>query len=121
MAKCDQGYLCVVCGEPVERLAESSLYLQLIIGWIDPETLHLQPESHLRCNPPLAQFIDDDRFAPIVCEGPLDRRNLDADFVAQRTELVTRGYRRLQEVARRRRDLTILDYLLPEAKRRWEG
>ena len=39
MAKCDEGYLCEVCGLEVEGLTDSALYLQFVIGWIHPETL----------------------------------------------------------------------------------
>ncbi|RMF40980.1 MAG: hypothetical protein D6753_10565 [Planctomycetota bacterium] len=119
MAKCDEGYLCFVCGEPVERIDHSALYLQYIIGWVDPETLHLRPDCHLRCSPALAQYIEDEHFEPVTCTGDLDRRRLDPDFVAQRVELVTRGYRRLREVSRHRRGLSVQDYPLPEARRRW--
>ena len=62
MARCDQGYLCRVCGKEVEDIVDSELYLRFVIGEIDPETLHTQPECHLRCNPTLAQFITDLRF-----------------------------------------------------------
>ena len=58
MARCDEGYLCQVCREEVEEIFESSLYLMLVLGWIDPETLHTTPECHLRCNSALSQFID---------------------------------------------------------------
>ena len=62
MAKCDEGYLCEVCGEEVEGIGESDLYLRFVIGEMDPEQLHTSPERHIVCNPILAQFIDDDRF-----------------------------------------------------------
>ena len=83
MAKCDEGYLCEVCGQDVADLSDSALYLQYVIGWIDPETLHTRRESHLRCQPNLAQFIDDPQFdPPITIEGPFDRRKLDPNFAA---------------------------------------
>jgi hypothetical protein len=120
MAKCDEGYLCEVCGDEVEGLTESALYLQFVIGWIDPETLHTRRESHLRCQPNLAQFIDDERFAPCVqVEGPFDRRLLDPEFAHQRAKLVTRGYQRLWELQTSRRGLTVVDYPLEEARLRW--
>ena len=46
MAKCDEGYLCEVCQQPVEEIAESDLYLRYVIGMLDPETLHTQAERH---------------------------------------------------------------------------
>ena len=120
MAKCDEGYLCEVCSEEVEGLIESALYLQYVIGWIDPETLHTRRECHLRCNPVLAQFIDDKRFAPMVIEGDLDRRMLDAEFVRERSALVTRGYARLWEINKRRKNLTVAEYPLEDARARWQ-
>ena len=121
MAKCDEGYLCEVCGAEVEGLTDSALYLQYVIGWIDPETLHTHRECHLRCNPTLAQFIDDERFAPpVIVEGDFDRRLLDAEFVAERTALVTRGYCRLWELQTKRQRLTVTDYPLPETRARWQ-
>jgi hypothetical protein len=98
MAKCDEGYLCEICGEEVEGLVESDLYLRYVIGMVDPEVLHTTPERHIRCNPALAQFIVDDGFEPVAVEGPFDKRALDAEFVRQREQLVTRGWQRLREL-----------------------
>ena len=69
MALCDQGYLCDVCGEEVETIDESDLYLRYVLGEVDPETLHSSPERHLRCNPTLAQFIVASGFEPVTVEG----------------------------------------------------
>lgn len=115
MAKCEEGYLCDVCGGDVESITESDLYLRYVIGEIDPETLHTTRERHIRCNPTLAQFIVDDGFEPVMAEGPFDKRQLDADYVARQESLITRGWRRLAEVSRQP-DLTILDYPLPEVR-----
>ncbi|HBE70300.1 MAG TPA: hypothetical protein DDW52_19300 [Planctomycetaceae bacterium] len=120
MAKCDEGYLCEVCGAEVKRLDESALYLQYVIGWIDPETLHTRKECHLRCNPALAQFIESPDFAPVVVEGPADCRLLDAAFVAERKMLITRGFERLQELQRHRSSLSVLEYPLPDVMQRWK-
>jgi hypothetical protein len=114
MAKCEQGYLCDVCGGDVEELTDSDLYLRFVIGMVDPETLHTTRERHIRCNPALAQFIVDEEFPSVVVEGPLDKRQLDAAYVRQRESLVTRGWRRLREV--QGRELTILEYPLPEVR-----
>jgi hypothetical protein len=57
MAKCEEGYLCSVCGGDVEEITDSDLYLRFVIGLLDPETLHTTRERHIRCNPVLAQFI----------------------------------------------------------------
>lgn len=121
MAKCDEGYLCEVCGHEVEGLTNSALYLQYVIGWIDPETLHTRRECHLRCLPSLAQFIEDPRFdPPLQIDGHFDRRQLDPSFAAQQADLITRGYRRLWELQSKRRGLTVADYPLPEAMARWQ-
>ena len=117
MAKCDEGYLCEVCQQPVEEIAESDLYLRYVIGMLDPETLHTQAERHLRCNPSLAQFIVDDRFVPVFLEGDFDKRQLDPVFVSEREQLVTRGWQRLQEL--RDSTLPIIDYPLDEVRASW--
>lgn len=115
MAKCEEGYLCDVCGGDVAAITESDLYLRYVIGQIDPETLHTTRERHIRCNPVIAQFIVDESFEPMVAEGPFDKRQLDAAYVARQESLVTRGWRRLAEVGRQS-DLTILEYPLPEVR-----
>lgn len=112
MAKCDEGYLCEVCGGDVGAITDSDLYLRYVIGMLDPEVLHTTPERHQRCNPPLAQYVVDEKFAPVVCEGPFDKRTLDPEYVRRREELVTRGWRRLREVAKS--GLPIVEYPLPE-------
>jgi hypothetical protein len=118
LAKCEEGYLCDVCGGDVEGLTDSDLYLRYVIGMLDPETLHTTKERHIRCNPVLAQFIVHDDFAPVVVEGDFDKRLLDAAYVRERETLVTRGYQRLQELAHL--DLPIIDYPLPEVRARIE-
>ncbi len=117
MAKCDEGYLCEVCHQDVESIKDSDLYLRYVIGEVDPETLHTQPERHIACNPVLAQFVVADDFVPVVVDGPFDKRCLDPRFVRDREMLVTRGWRRLREIAGL--DLPIVDYPLPEARRKW--
>jgi hypothetical protein len=120
MAKCEEGYLCEVCGGDVERLRESALYLQFIIGWIDPETLHTRRECHLTCAPGLAQFIDDPRFeTPVVVEGEFARQHLDSQFASQRAALVTRGFQRLCEIDAMAQRPDVSQYLLPEVADRW--
>lgn len=119
MAKCDEGYLCEVCGADVGSITDSDLYLRFVIGMVDPEVLHTSVERHLKCNPSLAQYIVDEKFKPIACEGLFDKKLLDADFVRQREELVTRGWRRLREVAGS--ELPITQYPLPEVIARLRG
>ncbi len=98
MARCDQGYLCSVCGEEVEDLIDSDLYLRYALGEVDPELLHRLPERHIRCNPTLAQFIVADGFAPVEVAGAFSKRMLDDGFVAAEEARVTRGYQRLHEL-----------------------
>lgn len=112
MAKCDEGYLCEVCGKDVATLAESDLYLRYVVGMLDPEVLHTTPERHIRCNAELAQYIVTDDFPPVEFEGAFDKRQLDPEFVRQQEALLTRGWRRLQEIADQ--ELKIIDYPLPE-------
>jgi len=121
MAKCDQGYLCEVCGNDVSGIVESDLYLRYVIGELDPEVLHTSPERHLRCNPVLAQFIDHVEFEPVVVHGPLSSDHLDSEFVEKRTELVTRGFERLRTIAAEAgvRDVTL--YPLPDVIDRYRG
>jgi hypothetical protein len=118
VAKCEEGYLCSVCGADVEAIADSDLYLRFVIGMIDPETLHTTRERHIRCNPVLAQFIVHEEFAPVVVEGDFDKRRLDPGYAREQESLVTRGYRRLREVAHL--DLPIIDYPLPEVRAKLE-
>ncbi|MCA9174909.1 MAG: hypothetical protein KDB14_10550 [Planctomycetales bacterium] len=113
MARCDEGYLCAICGAEVEEIVDSDLYLRYVIGMVDAETLHTTPERHLRCNPALAQFIDDERFADVDA-GEFAKRDLDPEFVKERQVLVTRGWRRLREIAGAESPLSLLDYPLPE-------
>lgn len=112
MAKCDEGYLCDVCGEDVAELIESDLYLRYVIGQLDPEVLHTTKERHIRCNPALAQYIVDERVESTVVEGPFDKRQLDPAFVRDQEILVTRGWRRLVEL--QGSETPIIAYPLPE-------
>ncbi|RLS56712.1 MAG: hypothetical protein DWH91_05990 [Planctomycetota bacterium] len=112
MAQCDQGYLCEVCGEEVEFVEGSDLYLRYILGEVEARELLSTPERHLRCNPVVAQFIVDPAFPPVTVEGIFSKAELDAVSVRQREELVTRAWRRLQEV--RTLGISISEYPLPE-------
>ena len=118
MAVCEQGYLCEVCGGDVADLTESDLYLRFVLGEVDPETLHMQPERHIRCNPTLAQFIVAEGFEPVVVEGCFGKAELDPAFVAAEEQRVSRGYQRLFEL--REQELPITEYPLPEVRARWQ-
>ncbi len=118
MAVCEQGYLCEVCGGDVADLTESDLYLRYVLGEVDPETLHLSPERHIRCNPTLAQFIVVEGFEPVAVEGLFGKAELDPEFVAAEEARVSRGYRRLVELPAL--GLPITEYPFPELRSRWQ-
>ncbi len=99
-------------------MTDSDLYLRYILGEVDPKTLHVTPERHIRCNPALAQFIVTADFESVACEGPFGKANLDAAWAAEQEERVTRAWRRLQELPAL--GLPILEYPLPEVRRAWQ-
>ena len=115
MAKCDEGYRCDVCGNDVTRLIDSDLYLRYVIGELDPEVLHTHSERHIRCNPVLAQVIEHKAFDAVSLEGDLSREALDPEFVRSRVQLVSRGYKRLLEIAASEGERDVTAYPLPEA------
>ena len=111
MARCEKGYLCSVCGEEVEEITESDLYLSYVLGEAVAEELPRRRERHIRCNPERAQYITDAAFPPVHCEGFFDKALLDADFVAAEEARITRGWRRLQEIPSL--GISLIDYPLP--------
>lgn len=119
MARCEQGYLCDVCGLEVEEMVDSDLYLRYIMGEVTPEELPLSQERHIRCNPATAQFIVDAGFAPVSYDGPFAKESLDGEFVLEEEARVTRAWRRLQELPAL--GLPILDYPLPEVRKAWQA
>ena len=114
MARCEQGYLCHVCGGDVGEITESDLYLRFVLGEVPAEQLHLLPERHVRCNPALAQYIVDPAFPPVRCDGAFAKEFMDAAFVASEETRVTRGWRRLQELPTL--GVPITEYPLPEVR-----
>jgi hypothetical protein len=116
VARCERGYLCSVCGGEVEEITESKLYLQYVLGEVDPDLLHRLPESHIRCDPILAQFIVAGEFEAPVVQGFFSKAHLDPEFVRAEESRVTRGYMRLLELAGV--GLPIWDYPLAEFKTR---
>lgn len=100
MARCDEGYPCDVCGGDVDAIVDSDLYLRFVLGEVDPRALPNAPERHVRCNPATAQYVVDPAFAPVVCDGPFDKRALDPDYVRETESRTTRAWRRLQELPR---------------------
>ena len=100
MARCEQGYRCGVCDRDIESITDSDLYLRFLLGEVSFDQLHLAPERHIRCNPAVAQFIADELFPRVFCEGPFARESLDPTSVAEEEARITAAWRRLQELAR---------------------
>jgi len=98
MAKCDEGYICEVCGRDVEAIVDSDLYLRYVLGEVQLDFIHRLPERHIRCNPGLAQYIVDASFPPVAQAGDFDKSTLNATYVREEEERVTRGWRRLQAI-----------------------
>jgi len=120
MAKCEEGYLCDVCGQDVGEITDSDLYLRYVIGEVDPEQLHVLKERHISCNPVLAQFITDPRFTTrnsLEIPAGFAKQALDPAWVGAREELVTRGWQRLCEMSQAA--AAIVDYPLPEVRSKW--
>jgi len=118
MARCDQGYLCDVCGQDVEAITESDLYLRYVMGEISPLALPTLQERHIRCNPATAQYIVDPAFEPVKCQDMFAKENLDPAFVAEQEARVTRAWRRLQEIPTL--GIPITEYPLPEVLKAWQ-
>jgi len=118
MARCDEGYLCDVCGVDVAEIIDSDLYLRYVLGEVHPTALPTMRERHIRCNPALAQYIVDAAFEPVRCAGMFAKELLDPAFVAEQEATITRAWRRLQEIPRLGIPLT--EYPLPEVRARWK-
>ncbi|HMO34585.1 MAG TPA: hypothetical protein PKA06_00950 [Gemmatales bacterium] len=119
MARCEQGYLCDVCGGDVEEITQSELYLRYVLGEVTPEVLTHTKERHIRCNPALAQFIVDHEFTPVVCETLFDKRLLDHEFVRSEEQRVTEAWRRLQWLPSS--GLAVTEYPLDKVRAAWNG
>jgi hypothetical protein len=119
MAGCERGYLCTVCGDDVEEITDSVLYLRYVLGEVEWDQLNRAPETHIRCDPIVAQFIVDASFEPVSSEGAFAKAHLDPEFVKAEEERVTRAYLRLKEVAQT--NLPIADYPLAHVIARREA
>jgi hypothetical protein len=119
MAGCELGYLCDVCGDEVEVITDSDLYLRYILGEVSPLALPTMRERHIRCNPATAQYIVDPAFPSVRCEGVFAKEFLDAAFVAEQEERVTRAWRRLQQIPTL--GVPITEYPLPEVLEAWRA
>ena len=74
----------------------------------------------IRCNPTLAQFIVAEEFAAVQVESEFQKSELDAEYVRQQEQLVTRGWNRLQEVAHLKGEVSVLELPLPEVIERMQ-
>ena len=110
MARCDEGYLCDVCGQDVAIILDSDLYLRYILGEVPLDVLHLMPERHIRCNPVVAQYIVATKFPSVECVGPFAKANLDAAYVQEEEARLTQAWRRLHAIPTL--GLTIAEYPL---------
>ena len=100
MSDCDEGYNCDRCGEYVENIRESELYLRFVLGAVPLEELPREPERHIRCAPEFAQFIVDPDFAAIECEDDeLAKSGLPQEVRLRQERIFTLAWRRLQELA----------------------
>ena len=113
MAGCERGYLCTVCGADVEEITDSVLYLRYVLGEVAWDDLDRSPESHIRCDPILAQFIVAEDFEPVNANGVFSKAALDPDFVRAEESRVTSGFLRLRAVAGT--NLAIAEYPLSRA------
>lgn len=111
--RCDEGYRCEVCGNDVEDITDSDLYLHYVLGEIPLEQLHRLPERHIRCNPAVAQFIVALDFESVTCAGPFDKRLLDWDYVRAEERRITAAWRRLQAIPTL--GLPITEYPMPKS------
>ena len=119
MARCEQGYLCDVCGQDVEAITESDLYLRYVMGEVSPLALPNMRERHICCNPATAQYIVDPSFPPMKCDGVFAKGGLDPAYVAEQETKVTRAWRRLQRIPTL--GIPITEYPLPEVIAAWKA
>jgi hypothetical protein len=119
MAGCERGYLCTVCGQDVEEITESVLYLRYVLGEVEWDQLNRAPEKHIRCDPILAQFIMHASFEPVSGVGAFSKVHLDAEFVRSEEERVTSAYLRLRELTTAK--LSIAEYPLARVNSRRES
>jgi hypothetical protein len=113
MAGCERGYLCSHCGEDVEEITDSVLYLRYVLGEVPWENLNRYRETHIRCDPILAQFIVSEFFTPVSVEGVFSKAGLDPEFARAEETRVTSGFLRLRAVAAT--NLPIAEYPLSRA------
>jgi hypothetical protein len=107
MAGCERGYLCTVCGQEVEEITDSDLYIRYVLGEAEWDELNRAPERHIRCDP-----VVDPSFEPVICAGAFSKSHLDPEFVRNEENRVTTAFLRLRELVTE--NLPIADYPLPD-------
>jgi hypothetical protein len=114
MSRCDEGYPCSRCGEPVKNLLESSLYVRYVLGEYEIHELFAAPDCHLQCDYELAAFIKHEKFTPPEIPAEIELPELSAAQRTRREEQVTAAWVRLREAIHL--GLPITEYPLPRAE-----
>ena len=117
MARCDQGYLCDVCGKDVEAITESDLYLRYVMGEVSPLALPNSANATSAATRRWPSTSSIPLSSRSRCEGMFAKETLDAEFVQEQEERVTRAWRRLQEIPTL--GMPIPEYPLPEVLAAW--
>lgn len=118
MAECDQGYHCRICGDYVESIVDSEIYLRYVFRDLLFEDLSSVHEAHIWCNGNLAQYITDPRFdKPIHVDPEHDKAGKDPQECRFIERLITRAWQRLQTLPESGLDVTqypLEDVVSPE-------
>jgi hypothetical protein len=109
VARCDEGYLCNVCGLPADTLPESLLYLRYILGEVTVEVLGQAQETHIRCCPAIAQYIVHPAFEPVVCTDVFARQHFPLDFQTSEETRITAAWATLYEAGEK--GFSLLSYI----------
>ncbi len=110
MAKCDTGYFCEKCGEYVDTIQESALYLRYVLGEVPFEELFSASEAHIRCVPELARLIEHPDYDPPENLG--ESPTQEGPDLGRTAARVTRAWQRLRAIPYL--ELSIEDYPLAD-------
>ena len=116
MASCERGYLCAVCGQDVEEITDSVLYLRYVMGEVPWDHLNRAPRHIFVATRHSLNSSWTTRSSPCSCDGTFAKEQLDPEFVKTEEERVTLAYRRLRELAAT--NLPIAEYPLPHVSSR---
>ena len=111
MARCDEGYPCSRCGQPVKNLLESALYVRYVLGEYEIHELFTAPDCHLHCDYELARFIRHEKFTPPEKPVGFEVPPLTEAERLDREQQVTAAWVRLREAIHQ--GLPITAYPLP--------